>query len=197
MGLLDEGLPCSVSLGGAEVPVKTGFRRGVRAASMDRGDPDDRLVLMALLYGDPQGWPEAVLRDQRGALAAGLVWLDGAWGACTYGGADGGGGERRTFDLEADAAIVAADFQRLYGIDLLDPATRMHWWRFTALLAGAMRTEGALTAQAVAARSPMPAGVKGPERARLLRARRAWALPMTRSQEVAAAREAALREFGG
>lgn len=196
MGLLDEGLPCFVALGGAEVPVKTGFRRGVRAASMDRGDPDDRLVLMALLYGDPQGWPEAVLRDQRGALAAGLEWLDGAWGACTYGGAGEASG-RRTFDLEADAAVVAADFQRLYGIDLLDPSTRLHWWRFVALLAGAMRTEGSLTAQAVAARSPMPAGVKGQERRRLLRARGAWALPPTEAERVEAARAAALREFGG
>lgn len=196
MGLLDDGLPCEVEVCGEAVPVRTGFRRGVRASLLDRRDPDDRLVLMALLYGEPQSWPDAVLRDQRGALAAGLGWLDGAWEACTYGKADGSGG-RRTFDFAADSAIVAADFQRLYGIDLLDPETRMHWWRFTALLAGAMRTEGALVSQAVDARSPMPQGVKGRERERLLRRRRAWAIPPSEADVVEAARAAALREFGG
>lgn len=192
MGLLDEGLPSSVEVSGEAVGVRTGFRRGVRAASLDRGDPDDRVVLMALLYGEPSGWPRAVLRDQRGALEAGLGWLDGAWRACTYGGGRAAG-RRRTFDLGADAAIVAADFQRLYGVDLLDPATRMHWWRFVALLAGAMRTEGALTAQAVGARSPAPPGARGPEKARLARLREAWELPPTREEM----RAAALREFGG
>lgn len=196
MGLLDDGLPCEVEVCGEAVPVRTGFRRGVRASLLDRRDPDDRLVLMALLYGEPQSWSDAVLRDQRGALAAGLGWLDGAWEACTYGKADGSGG-RRTFDFAADSAIVAADFQRLYGIDLLDPETRMHWWRFTALLAGAMRTEGALVSQAVDARSPMPQGVKGRERERLLRRRRAWAIPPSEADVVEAARAAALREFGG
>lgn len=192
MGLLDGGLPCSVEVAGAPVPVRTGFRRGVRAASMDRGDPDDRVVLMALLYGDPAKWPREVQRDKAGALVAGLRWLDGAWGACTYGGGRDGS-QRRVFDLEADAAIVAADFQRLYGIDLLDPSTRMHWWRFVALLAGAMRTEGTLVAQAVGARGPVPGGAKGAERARLARLRKSWELPPTRDEM----RAAALREFGG
>lgn len=191
MGLLDGGLPCRVEVSGRPVPVLTGFRRGVRAASMDRADPDDRVVLMALLYGEPAAWPREVLRDKVGALEAGLRWLDGAWGACTYG--EGGGSQRRVFDFDADAAIVAADFQRLYGIDLLDPSTRMHWWRFVALLAGAMRTEGSLVAQAIGARGPMPGGARGAERARLVRLRRAWELPPTHEEM----RAAALREFGG
>lgn len=66
MGLLDDGLPCEVEVCGVAVPVRTGFRRGVRASSLDRRDPDDRLVLMALLYGEPKSWPGAVRRDQRG-----------------------------------------------------------------------------------------------------------------------------------
>lgn len=192
MGILDDGLPRTVEVGGAEVPVRTGYRRGIRAAAMDRTDADDRMVLMVLLFGEPDEWPEEVLADQRSALAAGLAWLDGAWSACTYGSA-AAASVRRTYDFDADAAITASDFQRLYGIDLLDDGTSMHWWRFVALLSGAMRTEGTLTAQAVGARSPMPEGAKGRELKRLQRMRKAWDLPPNEAE----LRARAIREFGG
>lgn len=40
------------------------------------------------------------------------------------------------YDFMVDADIIAADFQRVYNIDLTNPNTTMHWWRFMALLEG-------------------------------------------------------------
>jgi len=40
------------------------------------------------------------------------------------------------FDYEVDATEIYASFLSLYGIDLLE--TEMHWWKFCALLEGAM-----------------------------------------------------------
>lgn len=40
------------------------------------------------------------------------------------------------FDYILDGPQIAAAFQSAYGIDLTSPATRLHWWRFQALLQG-------------------------------------------------------------
>lgn len=47
----------------------------------------------------------------------------------------GGSGER-ALDLVLDGDYIVASFQKAYGIDLTDPALRMHWHRFKALLNG-------------------------------------------------------------
>lgn len=40
------------------------------------------------------------------------------------------------YDFSKDAGPICTDFQKYYGIDLTDPETTMHWWRFMALLEG-------------------------------------------------------------
>lgn len=40
------------------------------------------------------------------------------------------------FDYIIDGPMIAAAFQSAYGLDLTDPNTRLHWWRFQALLQG-------------------------------------------------------------
>ena len=40
------------------------------------------------------------------------------------------------YDFTVDADVIAAAFMRKYSIDLTDPGTTMHWWRFMALLEG-------------------------------------------------------------
>lgn len=46
------------------------------------------------------------------------------------------------FDHEQDAAEIYASFLSLYGIDLME--VNMHWWKFSALLDGAFRSQCAL-----------------------------------------------------
>lgn len=40
------------------------------------------------------------------------------------------------FDYIIDGPLIAAAFQSAYGLDLTDPCTTIHWWRFQALLQG-------------------------------------------------------------
>ena len=40
------------------------------------------------------------------------------------------------FDYIIDGPLIAAAFEAAYGLDLTCPATRIHWWRFQALLQG-------------------------------------------------------------
>ena len=49
-----------------------------------------------------------------------------------------GGGPRPelAFDYILDGPLIAAAFEAAYGLDLTSPATRIHWWRFQALLQG-------------------------------------------------------------
>lgn len=39
-------------------------------------------------------------------------------------------------DYIIDGPMIAAAFEAAYGLDLTSPATRIHWWRFQALLQG-------------------------------------------------------------
>ena len=51
---------------------------------------------------------------------------------------DTGSGPRPplAFDYIIDGPLIAAAFQSAYGLDLTDPCTTIHWWRFQALLQG-------------------------------------------------------------
>lgn len=188
------GAPSAVEVGGAPVAVNSGFRQNLLAETMDRRDRADAARLLQCWFGDGTGRlrPGAVARPAE-ALAAACAWHDAAWALVSYGrpGARGGGGPRRVFDWDADSGILCADFQRLYGIDLLDPSLRMHWYRFMALALSAMRTPGSLVAAALEARSPLRGRASDAERAAHERRAAAWALPPT-DAELA---EIARREF--
>lgn len=185
--------PSSVAVGGADVAIATGWRENVEADSIDLDSTGGRLRALSLWFAGPDGSvPRAAADRAPEALSAAIAWHEGAMRCMPYG--TPGAGARRhqrrpVLDWSADAAIVTADFQRYYRIDLADPSTEMHWYRFCALLLGLMRYDGSLTGQAAYARSPHP-GAKGPERKRLGRLAEAWALPPTDAElrEMARAR---------
>lgn len=52
----------------------------------------------------------------------------------------------RLFDWKYDAIRVISDFEREYHIDLTDPQTDMHWWRFMALFDGLSDTSQTMEA---------------------------------------------------
>jgi len=72
-------------------------------------------------------------------------------------------GKPPVFDYEQDAAEVYASFVALYGIDLT--TTDMHWWKFYALLAGALRCNCAI-AEKVRLRTLDPLKCTDPEAVR-------------------------------
>lgn len=44
--------------------------------------------------------------------------------------------QARAYDYAADGPLIVAAFWQAYGIDLTDPALRLHWWVFHALFEG-------------------------------------------------------------
>lgn len=187
--LLVDALPSTVEAGGVSLPVCCGFRRNVAAELVDRDAPGAAASLLWCLMATrgPDGrraLPEEVAEEPALWLAAALGWHDAALGAMDYGDplAPAGGRATRSFDWEADAALVVADFQRLYGLDLTDPACQVHWHRFCALLLAAVRTEGSLLGAAVSARAPLGPGADRTARSEHRRRAEAWALPPTEDE---------------
>lgn len=88
----------------------------------------------------------------------------------------------RSFDWDWDAYMVIADFQREYGIDLTDPTTTMHWWRFWSLFKALGNTSR--TMQAIATRTADEDGLSKEEKAALRERKQAMMLP-ARTQEEA------------
>ena len=187
--LICDALPSTIEVGGVLLPICTGFRRHLAAETLDRENPDAGIKLLWLYMakrgnGGARQLPEEVHEDPAAWLEAAMAWHDQALSALDYGDplAPKGSGTTRVFDWEADEGIICCDFQRFYGIDIADPATQMHWWRFCTLLMGLVRTDGALVSAAIAARSPLPANApKELKKAHRAQAA-AWALPPTEDE---------------
>ena len=88
----------------------------------------------------------------------------------------------RAFDWEWDACYVIADFQHLYGIDLTDPALRMHWWRFWSLFRG--MSDGSHTMEVIRTRTAEEDGLSSEERSALRERKQALMLPARTREEV-------------
>lgn len=165
--------PTSVEVAGRPVPIRSGWRRAVRTMS---GEPTDAQLLATWFSRDGRPDPWAVAHAPE-AVSAALAWRDRALESALPYGARGSGGSRRTWDWACDSAIVVADFQRLYGIDLA--CWQAHWYRFAALWSALAATDGSLVAEALRARGRAPKGASKAERRAHEAARRAWALPPT------------------
>ena len=190
--MLDEALPCTVDVAGAEVPIRTGWRTGVRLMRLDLASYDCRADALALLFGgvgladeDYGTFRPEVSANPAEALLAGVKWHTDGLEQMRYAGKPRKA-ERRAFDMDQDSAAIVCDFQRLYRIDLTDEALKMHWYRFCALLLGAMRTEGSLMCQAAQARlRKVPTKASQETRQAVRDAADAWKLAPTRSEELA------------
>ena len=64
-----------------------------------------------------------------------LLWFYRAGRKAPSGDAPPGRAEL-AIDYIIDGPMIAAAFEAAYGLDLTSPATRIHWWRFQALLQG-------------------------------------------------------------
>lgn len=180
--------PTEVEVAGRPVPIRCGWRRAVR--SMHYGA--DGMGMLASWFGrggrvDP--WAMAHAGE---AIEAAVAWRDDALAAALpYG--EGRRPQGRTFDWEADSAIVVADFARLYGIDLR--SWQAHWYHFAALWSALAATEGSLVGEAMRARTPARPGADAWERKARAAAARAWALPVPESELARRINERIAREW--
>ena len=91
----------------------------------------------------------------------------------------------RTFDWAYDANRVIADFEREYHIDLTNPDTHMHWWRFMALFNGLSDTSMTLDAIRVRAADLDAKGISALERKHLKERKQMLMLPARTREEAA------------
>lgn len=189
VGACWEPVPWAVEASGATLPIDGSWRANAALSLVPRDTEEGRDELMDGWFGD--GWRD--LPDPGAALAAACEWHDSAWSQMSYGTGRGGGRReppRQLLDLGEDAAIVRADFLRLYRMDLSSPGlSAMGWHEFVGLLLALMRTGGSLVAAAVSARA-YDGGARGAARERAEELLEAWALPPSESELIEMARAA-------
>lgn len=103
-----------------------------------------------------------------------LLWFYRAGRKAPSGDAPPGRAEL-AYDYILDGPLIAAAFQQVYSIDLTDPATRIHWWRFLALMQGL--PEGCVFSRVVGWRTADLSGMKGKQLAFYQGMKQRFALP--------------------
>lgn len=130
-------MPDTLEIGGSRIPIDPGWRAGVRimrALGSAEEDAARAEAALAIAFGVPL--PSEVASNRAEALEALVAWIDFNEPAPPPTARQRRLAARRAWDWDYDAEAAVADFQRFYGIDLTDPATDMHWWRFWALFRG-------------------------------------------------------------
>ena len=168
--LLADGLP--EQLLGA--PIDPDYRHMVRfEAGLLRAGSDAAagpLVEQALgaLFGPVwRRGPERAVRA--------LLWFYRGGQDTPPSGATGSAQGPLAYDFVCDGALIAAAFAQAYGLDLTHPATRLHWWRFRALLLGL--PESTVFARVVGWRTADLTGMKGGQLKFYQAMRQKYALP--------------------
>ncbi|MBE6541060.1 MAG: hypothetical protein E7672_01270 [Ruminococcaceae bacterium] len=140
VSILCDALPREIEVCGERFGIITDFRRWILAVDAfgDREIPDTmtkiRCVTMLVC---PELWRRIRAGEKFPAefyteLAIELLRFASCGEELSKtGNVDGGRGER-SFDFTQDSEVIFASFMETYGIDLT--LSRMHWWKFTALL---------------------------------------------------------------
>ena len=187
MSILTEDLPTTL-LG---VPIRTDYRVMVTVELLlrDPALPPAQKIFQALDLLFPQ--PPA-----QGAEAAweSLLWYyrGGQPAPEPEKGAGQGAPARRVYDYEADAERISAAFRQVYGVDL--QAGPLHWWAFRAMLLSL--PESCLMGQIMGVRAADTSRLKGPEKKRVQRLQRLFAIrgPQTEALADAAQRDRQTRQ---
>lgn len=130
MTLSKTGLPSSVPAGGRLYRLRTDFRYAL--LFIQNLKEDAPLSAFDFMYdGAP---PE----NREEGVRAILQWLNPPSELPREGGAES---EEILLDYEKDAPLIFAAFWERYGLDLLDEGTRLHWYKFRALLDGLRDTK--------------------------------------------------------
>lgn len=175
-------MPDRLEVSGEEVPIDAGWRAGVRimrALASAEEDPAKAEAALLIAFGMPL--PRAVASDRAGALAALSSWLDFNEPSPPPTPRQRRLSRVRAWDWDYDAEAAVADFQRYYGIDLTDPATEMHWWRFWALFRGLPPESSCMSLMGV--RSADEDDYKGDARRGLRERKRRAVLPARTEEE--------------
>lgn len=145
------------------------FEAAMLRAKTDRDAGLPIQIALAALFGSMGQRPP----DVKEAFDA-LLWFYRAGRKAPSGDAPPGRAEL-AYDYILDGPLIAAAFQQVYSIDLTDPATRIHWWRFQALMQGL--PEGCVFSRVVGWRTADLSGMKGKQLAFYQGMKQRFALP--------------------
>ena len=175
MNPIIEGYPDRLVIGGQPRSIRTGFRYWMQIARMLEDESVPIWERLASLYELADLEPTGDALADLEAVTDFLVRGEKATGKAG----------RRTFDFDFDAGRIIASFQQQYGLDLTDPAVKLHWWHFLDLMAGL--GDDTPMMQAVRIReAELPQGKTKAEKdrkAELLRAKRRLDIPPKNSTE--------------
>lgn len=189
--LLTKTLPSTVDVGGFSIPIETDWRTWVKVWEVRESRKEGwkrAFVILSLVFTDPNAL-QVASENVDEALEKAIAFLDRTLGDSTpprpptkrekqLAG-------KRLFDWEWDSARIAADFTREYGIDLTDPYTKMHWWRFMSLFNGLSDTSSTMEAISIRA-ADLDAKGMSKEQKKHLRERKAALMLPARDREEAA-----------
>lgn len=171
--ILTSKLPETVQVSGAEVPINTDFRVGIRFDDLMHSEKSDeeKIFGLLLLY-----YPELPL-DLDGAVMAAVRFF-AAWRDIPE--HDDGAGIRASEKKEIcsfsqDAPYIYAAFRQQYGINLQTISSgELHWWEFLALFEAL--DENTLIRRIMYYRSVPLSDFKGKERKRIQELKRIYQL---------------------
>ena len=156
-------MPNALLIGGRAYPIRTDFRVGIEYQRIAAAGELTAAIFLSLWF--PEDQPD----DISAALEGVSRFLRRQDSPPEKENSDG----PTPYDLTVDSDVIAAGFQQKYGIDLTDPETHMHWWRFAALLEGLC---GPSFARRVEIRTKDLSGMKAKERAQWMRLRNQYAI---------------------
>ena len=143
--LLTDRLPDALTIGGKRYPIRTDFRRWILVTELFaenladgkvKADCAAKLIFPAESpLDDLFGLSAAETGERYRTLIQAVTWF-AVCGRMIRPAKNGSAGVQTeaVFDFTADAERIAAAFLQTYGIDLYDPAVRLHFWKFMALL---------------------------------------------------------------
>ena len=143
--LLTDRLLDALTIGGKRYPIRTDFRRWILVTELFaenladgkvKADCAAKLIFPAESpLDDLYGLSAAETGERYRTLIQAVTWF-AVCGRMIRPAKNGSAGVQAetVFDFTADAERIAAAFLQTYGIDLCDPAVRLHFWKFMALL---------------------------------------------------------------
>jgi len=176
-------LPTTVTIAGRAYPIRYDFRDGIRFEELvyDQRVPDGAKVALAL-----ELWFPALPDEDLGEVLAAML----AFYRCGKPDNEASSDHHQLYSYSHDYDLIYAAFVQQYGIDLLAPATHLHWWAFRAMFLGLEQTTRFM--EVVGYRSmSIPNGASAEYRAHIRKMKRVFALPITDASRPVALRDEA------
>ena len=176
--------PTSVRVKDIDVPIRTSHRIWIRIMQLT-DDPtiDVNTLYVSLLHAAYSAESIKLITDkQDAALEAALSFFNFNEPKRPQTMQQRRKAAIRSWDWDWDAQYVIADFQREYAIDISDPATKMHWWRFWSLFRSLSDTSA--TMQVIGTRTADDSGLSPQQKRDLRERKQALMFPARTAEEV-------------